>query len=108
MNTKHIIVLGVLGIFGLLGASACEVSAGIGGGVTCDVCGDALANGSTGDWCTGTDAADYSSLSDCGCNGGPCADVCADNLCSDLGDTPDCDACLSANCEPDYSNCQND
>jgi hypothetical protein len=107
---KHIVVLVFLGLFGMLAAGACEVDAGIGGSDVCQVCGDALANGTDGDFCTPTDESDYSDLQSCGCGdgSGPCDDICSDNFCTDSGDDPDCDACLSDNCGPVYDNCNAD
>jgi hypothetical protein len=114
---KHMVVLALLGIFGVVAAGACQVSAGItpdtSGGGSCEdlSCSDALASGLSvqGDaLCDGTSDSDYNDLVNCGCNGGPCADACADNLCTDSGDSSDCDDCLNANCGDEYDTCNSD
>jgi hypothetical protein len=114
---KHMVALALLGFFGVVAAGACQVSAGItpdntSGGACEDLsCSDALAQGLSvqGDaLCDSTSDSDYSDLFNCGCNGGPCADTCADNLCTDSGDSADCDDCLNANCGGEYDNCNSD
>lgn len=114
---KHMVVLALLGIFGVVAAGACQVSGSVGPDDSNDgsceglSCSDALAQGLSvqGDaLCDATSDSDYDNLVNCGCNGGPCADACADNLCTDSGDSSDCDDCLNANCGDEYDACNSD
>jgi hypothetical protein len=112
---KHsILLVGILGMLGLLGA-ACSVDVGADNGPTgCeDVgCFDALNNGLMGQGdmlCDAQSDADYTALTDCACgSGSPCDPDCGDNLCTDSGLTPACGDCLAANCGGEQDDCAGD
>jgi hypothetical protein len=114
-RVKRILLLS--GVVALLAGIGCVVDAGVdvgaGGGDACVAisCGDALASGlpAQGDViCDGVSDDAYSQIVNCACGGGsPCADVCADNLCVDLGETSDCGDCLAQACAPEHDTCAN-
>jgi hypothetical protein len=110
---KHIVVLVVLGAFGMFAAGACTVGIDPGNGSGCEniTCADALTTGlqAQGDViCDAQSDSEYSDVVNCGCDPSTCEDVCAGNLCSDLGADSDCNDCLSANCPNEQNTCIND
>lgn len=108
------------GVVAMLACFGCSVEAGVdvglggnGGDLACTPvsCGDALVQGLdvAGDaLCDAVSDNAYANVYSCACGGsGACDDVCGDNLCLDLGETPDCGDCLNQLCGPEHDACAN-
>jgi hypothetical protein len=113
---KRIVFLA--GVVAMLAAFGCTVDAGVdvgaGGSDACVSisCGEALVSGlpAEGDViCDGVSDSAYSEVINCACGAGSeCADVCADNLCVDAGESGACGDCLNQFCPSEHTACANE
>ena len=96
-------ILGVMVVF----LTACGMSLTSSGGNCWDTCSDALAHGGEACADTSVSVSAHNDLIACGCDNGPCADACADDLCSAAPVEPGsaCELCITAQCAAETNAC---